>query len=93
MNISNPHPAPAEPTQKENAMTTTTARPVETTNPHHVPALITLWAIPLVFIGALWGAGNNPENAEWSGFAFLLIVGLHVMKRVQRNAWNRRNSK
>ncbi len=79
------------PNPKENTMTATTTQPATTTNPHQAATVITMVAIPLIFLGAMWGAGNNPEHAEWSGFAVLAIVALHVMKRIQRNAWNRKH--
>ena len=74
---------------------TTTTRPATTvqpaTNPHQIGTVITMVAIPIVFIGAMWGAGNHPEHAGISGTAFLVIVALHIVKRIQRNLWNRRH--
>ncbi len=68
---------------------TTTAKP--TANPHHVGTVITGWAIPLIFVGALWGAGHDPANASWSALAFVVIVALHLVQRIRRNVWARHN--
>ena len=69
--------------------TTTTTRPA--TNPHHISTVITSWAIPFVFLGAMWGAGHNPEHADWSAFAVFAIVAIHFVQRIRRFVWNVRN--
>jgi hypothetical protein len=80
-------------TQMETNMTaiqanrTTTKAPA---NPHHVGTIITAWAIPFVFIGALWGAGHDPEHAGVSAFAFVAIVAIHLVQRIRRAVWKHR---
>jgi hypothetical protein len=74
---------------------TTTIQPQTATkpasNPHLAGYWITLVAIPVVFIGAMWGATNQPEHASVSYSAFAVIVALHFLKRAQRALWNRRH--
>jgi hypothetical protein len=73
-------------------MTTTTAAPTTTPttdNPHRIATGILGWAIPLVLLGAIWGAIHNPEHAGISAGAFLLTLVLYGVKKVQYLAWNR----
>ncbi len=68
---------------------TTTAKPPA--NPHSIATAITLWAIPIVLIGAIWGASHDPQHAGISAAAALAIVVIHLVKRAQRTIWNLKN--
>ena len=74
-------------------VTQSTPTEAQSTNPHQVGTVITLIAIPIVFLGALWGAGHHPEHASWSVFAFAATVVIHLVKRIQRATWNLRSGK
>lgn len=74
--------------------TTTTTAPAtattSTSNPHRAAVLILGWAIPVVLLGAVWGAVQNPGRAGISAAAFLLLLALYGVKKVQFGAWNLR---
>jgi hypothetical protein len=72
------------------ATTTTNAPTQSKDNPHRIPTLITGWGVPFVFIGALFGAGRDPEHAAWSGFAIVAIVVLYLVNKVRKAAYDRR---
>ena len=71
---------------KETPMTATSA---PTKNPHHVPTLITGWAVVAVILGALWGAGRDPEHAAWSGLAVVAIIAVWGYNKVRKTAFDR----
>jgi hypothetical protein len=84
--------APRAAQPKESPMTTTTPETTTVstpTNPYRIPAIITGWGVVAVFIGALWGAGHNPEHAEWSAFALVAIIAVYAYNKIRATAFNR----
>jgi len=80
--------------QKENTMTATTqtaARPITVANPHRIPTLITGWAVIAVFLGALWGAGHHPDDAAWSAFAVIAMIGIYLYNKARKVTFDRRH--
>lgn len=71
--------------------TATAAAPTIPANPHRIPAAITGWAIPFVVLGALWGAGHQPEDASWSAAAVVAIVAIFALHKTRQAVWNLRH--
>jgi len=72
---------------KESPMTATTTTQIK--NPHRIPALITGWAVIAVVLGALWGAGRDPQHAAWSGLAVVAIVAIYGYHKVRKATFDR----
>lgn len=73
--------------------TATTQAPAQVSNPHRIGTLITGWAIPIVFLGALYGASTTPEHAGWSAFAVLAIIACYAYNKVRSVRYNRSQSR
>ena len=78
-------------------MTTTTAAApttsVPTKNPHRLLTLLTGWAVIATVIGGLWGAGHDPEHAEWSAFAIVASILIYLFHKVRAVRFDRRNAR
>lgn len=80
---------------KETPMTVTATAPATTTpvNPYTIPAKVTGWAVIIVFLGALWGAGNDPENAAWSAFAVVAMIACYLYNKIRQAAFAARTKR
>ncbi|MGX6605688.1 hypothetical protein ACWKSP_26675 [Micromonosporaceae bacterium Da 78-11] len=78
------------PTNRQEPTMTT---PTVTKNPYNIQTRITGWAVVAVFLGALWGAGHDPENASWSAFALVAIISIYAYNKIRQVAFNRYSSR